>query len=248
MQFKIPKTYMGMPIKGAMERLFAEEEEMAKKAQTPSIDMPNNMPELSGYIYVPSAGIYMAKQRTHFGLNWYDCHKQLHKENLLMPTIPQFISYINYLKQNNDIKDATKQEIESILDDILTVRNPWRGEWLDADFKFEKELYIHYNHRTINGQLVPQNKELLTDYLTENKILGISLDDWLSNTNNHGLPKPDVKKGELYYMAPMRDNNSVARFNANSDGAGLNCNGDPNVSDASLGVFGSCKLNQQQKI
>ena len=195
------------------------------------------------YIYVPSINCYLAKQKTHLGLNWYDTHKALHKENLLMPTIPQFIEFIKHLKANpNGLPDSSKQEIESILDDILTVRKPWRGEWFDADFKVDdKKLYIHYNHRTLMGQLTPQNKELLTDYLTEDKTPGIDLESWLTNANVQGLPKPGIKSGDLYYWAPIKDNNSVARFVVYSGGADLVCGRHPDVTGASLGVRASAE-------
>ena len=182
---KKPEYFAGIKVDGAMERFLKEEEEKLKKlereekAKSESEIKPEITPtnvNINDFIYVPSANCYLAKQRTHLGLNWYKTHETLHKENLLMPTIPQFIAYINYLKANpngTSSGDATKQEIESILDDILTVRDPWRGEWLDADFKvvkkiLHKKLHIHYNHRTdSNGNLTHKNSEPLEECLME---------------------------------------------------------------------------------
>lgn len=186
------------------------------------------------FIYVPSTGLYISKQRTHFGLNWYECHKQLHKENLLMPTISQFIAYINYLKQNpRGTHDETRSEIESILNNILTVRDPWRAEWLDA--KFEKkgeQFYINYNHKiNSNGKLKPENSELLEKCLMENGYADIL------TPNKQGLPtkKLEKSKGRGYYGYPGED--FVASFSADSFKVGLDCFRDPNGSSPVLGVY-----------
>jgi len=246
---KKPEYIGGIKVAGAYKRFLKEEEEKAKSKREIKPEIVITPANINNFIYVPSINIHIAKQRTHLGKTWHQTHEALHQENLLMPTIPQFIAYINYLKQNpNGTQDASQSEIASILDDILTVRAPWRAEWLDADFKVvNNELHIHYNHRTIKDKLVPKNKELLTDYLTENKTPGINLDDWLQNANSHGLPKPNIAKGELYYWAPMKDNNSVARFRADFDWACLNCDGGPSDLSASLGVFGVCEANAAQR-
>ena len=54
--------------------------------------------EKENFIYVPSIDLYVAKERSHLGLNWHDAHKKLHEEGLLMPTIPQFLEFIKYLE------------------------------------------------------------------------------------------------------------------------------------------------------
>ena len=234
-RIKIPEKFMGKPIKGAMAKVLAEAENPVE-----TINEPQNTTEnpKSGYIYIPSVNIFIAKERTHLGANWYDCHKQLHEENLLMPTIPQFLAYINYLKANpngTSLGDASKQEIESILDDILTVRNPWRAEWFDAKFEKKGEkLYINYNHRTdSNGNLIPKNSELLEDCLMEDCYADIL------NPNKKGLPLIKLAKdnGGIYYWYPRE--NYVAGFCVDSGGAGLYCDGDPSCGYSGLGVFAS---------
>ena len=231
---------MGKPIAGSLERVLSNGT-IPPVVETHTLQPPINAPDFSGYIFVPSIGIYMAKERTHHRLNWYQTHEALHKENKRMPTLNEFREYLKYLKENSGgVAGASVSEIQTILDDILTVRNPWRAEWLDADFKVDnEELYIHYNHRSASGQLVPQNKELLTDYLTTDRTPGIDLESWIQSASPHGLPKPEIKKGELYYWTPMKDNKSVARFDVDSDRANLNCYRHPEDPNASLGVRAS---------
>ena len=230
---------------------------LAEMTCNPNLKMPNldeekeqraveSVPDKKRFIYVPSIGLYVAKQRTHTGLKWDDCHKQLHLENLHMPTIPQFIGFINYLKgdyQKIGIKE--KQEAEQILDDILTVRSPWRVEYLDAFFKQRgKDLYIHYNHRTVNGELKPQNSEKLESCLMDDKLPGIDLDYWLNNHTKQGLPLSNTQNGNFYYGYPL--NGCVARFGAIMVGADLECNVNLGESYASLGVFASIPASQIQ--
>ena len=240
----IPKNFMGKPIAGSLEKVLSKTPESSGE---PQIE-PATAQNLSGYIYVPSINVYVAKERTHHGLNWHQTHEALHNEGLRMPTIHEFREFLLYLQKNpNGVQGATNEEVAGIFDDIVTVRNPNRAEWLDADFKVKgKELYIHYNHRTVSGTLTPQNKELLTDYLTENKTPGIYMHDWLQTANNHGLPKSTIAEGNLYYWAPMKDNKSVARFDADSVGVGLFCDRDPGYSGGSLGLFASISASQNE--
>ncbi len=221
---------------------------LAEMTCNPNLKMPNldeevkqeeirDIPNLQGFIYVPPINLYVAKQRDYAGLTWFDTHKQLHSKNLYMPTIPQFIAFINYLKGDyRKLGKKEKQEAEQILDDILTVRSPWRVEWLDAKFEERnKQLYIHYNHRTVNGELKPQNSEKLEKCLMDDKLPGINLEHWLNNPTKQGLPKLDNPDGKLHYWYP-RDN-CIARFYAVSFWAGLYCNRGPFYSLPSLGVF-----------
>jgi len=191
----------------------------------------SNAPNMAGFIYVPSIKLYVAEQRSLQNNNWNQAHEELAKQKGKMLTIPQFEEFIKYLKHG--YKD--KRKAEAILDDVLTVRDPWRAEHLDAYFE-EKNgvLHINYDHTFTGGKLKVGKSEPLKDYLTANKTPGIDLDDLLTKANKHGLPKPDFKQGELYYYAPV--NGAVARFGANSGRAGLSCSGDPSGWDGRLGV------------
>jgi len=217
---------------------FKRKEEQEKNKVVSPIENPiiNPNQNLDGYIHVPSLNLYFTKERILEGKNWYDCHKDLQSNNQRMPTIPEFIEFLKYSKLN----------FPDVYKDITEVRDPWRGEWLDADFKLKgKDLYINYNHiLDSKGNLIPKNSEIIDkNTLMKDKTPGISLDDYiLKNHTSQGLPNKNVKSGDFYYWFPKSDNNSVAWFVAYSGRADLNWGRSPSVTYASLGVFGIAQV------
>ena len=180
-----------------------------------------------GFVYVPTLGLHVAKGRILQGKDWFESHKELQSQGSRMPTIPEFVEFLKYTKSN----------LPDVYEDITEVRSPWRGEWLDADFKvISGVLHINYNHiLDSNGNLVPENSEPLDeDTLMQDR--RISLDSWLNNPTGQGLPRKDVDKGELHYWNPRRDDNSVARFVAGHDKADLGWGRVPSVRISDLGV------------
>jgi len=209
-----------------------EEQKNKTPRQEPRKVAQAEVKDLRGHIYIPKIDLYVAKEKTLHGKDWHQSHAELHKQGMQMLTIPQFIEFVKYLKL-----EPRNQEYQKILDEILTVRDPMRAEWLDADFKVVNgTLHANYSHRTINGKLQPQNSEPLDAYLMEDKTPGINLDYWLNNATAQGLPPKNTPKGNLWYWHPRNDNNSVARFIALSVGAYLYCGSEPQYSDSALGV------------
>ena len=178
------------------------------------------------FIYVPSINLYIAKERTHLNKNWKDCWTELQSQNYQMLKINEFREFLKYTKENH----------KDIYNEITEVNSPWRGEWLDANFKVEKnELYLLTENES--------KKEKLEDCLMEDKNLGILLEDWINgkNISSQGLPNKNISSGSLYYWHPRSDNNSVARFSAGSGRANLGCYGNPSGTLSSLGVR-PCKV------
>lgn len=181
-----------------------------KRKETP---LEEKVPDLKGYIYVPTIGLYVAKEKSLYNLYWHEAHKELHKKGLQVLTIRQFIDFLLYLKQNPDIKDA-----KNILDEVLTKREHYRGECLDAMFsKKGGQRYISYNHRIENGELVAKNIEPLEKCLMEDCYID------LKSCNRQGLP---TKKGDdimyHYPIIPMMEG-CVAIFEAIGNLACLHC-------------------------
>jgi len=185
-----------------------------------------------GFIYVPSIKLYFAKERSHLGKNWYDTHRELHKQNLRMPTIPQFIEFLKYLRGDpTDENTRVYNEITKV-DGIA-----WKIEWLDAKFYAKgDELWVDYNHiaSSIEKGFSPQNEEKVEGHLMQDKTPGVSLEYWLNNPTKQGLPQENSEQGDLLYWHPRKKR--VAGFIAYSEGDMLECKVDPSYSNSELGV------------
>jgi hypothetical protein len=217
----------------ALRKKNEPKQETPEEQEEKTMRMPESAEPKKDYVFVPSLGLYLSENRYLQDKDWNQTQKILHKEGRRMPTIPEFVEFSKYLKSKegkSKIKNADK-----ILDEVYTVRNPWRSEWLDADFKVKsKGLYVNY-HVFENNNIV-QKTEQLEECLMQDKEPGIDLDSWLANPTKQGLPKTNCKAGKLYYYFPRSDNNSVAGFNANSDRANLDCGRDPDSRNAGVGV------------
>lgn len=176
-------------------------------------------------------------------------------------TLPprQYVDFINLLKSgkayNGKGDKVDKVNLDNILGEILTVRNPYRAEWLDAKFsgagnqmksQIGKQLstQITYHKIDSNGN-IKEVTEPLEDCLMQDKTPGIDLDSWLNSANKQGLPVKQTKSGTLWYWYPRE--NAVARFDADADRAYLYCLRGPGSSDSALGVFG-CAEGTPKKI
>jgi hypothetical protein len=177
------------------------------------------------FVYVPSINLYVAKERTHLGKNWSNCNKLLQSERSKMLSPIEFVEFLEYTKTN----------LPELYKEITELRSPCRAEWLDADFKFKgNKLYINTHTFDSRGNIVPHSELLDKDTLMKNR--QISLEDLTVNYTPQGLPSKKIKDGDSYYWHPRRDNNSVAWFSADSDGAYLGCGRDPSLQFSSLGV------------
>lgn len=183
--------------------------------------------------------LLVAKSLSHHGKNWYQCHQALHQESFEMLTLRQFVDFLNLLKSGKVFdgkgNQVSSSELETILKEITEQRDPWRAEWLDADFKVVKDkLHITYEHHYVHGNLQPQKSEPLQGCLMKDKTPGIDLNDYPQRATSQGMPPADVKSGSLYYWSPT--NGGVARFWAIADRVSLYCRDNPLGSSAALGV------------
>ena len=227
----LPDRIFGKNTDEALERVLKGDAQQAPaQNQTQA-----NAPDLNGFIYVPTIKLHVAKEKTLHGKNFYEAQKEMQNQSQKMLTPYEFAEFLKYLKE--DYQKINKSESDKILDEILTVRNPWRSEWLDHDYKKEKTgLYVLYHKFNSRGNIELVKELLDKDTLMEDKTPGINFEDYLNNHTIQGLPKNNIKNGDLYYWFPRDDNNSVARFNADSDWADLFCVRDSSDSDSSLGV------------
>jgi len=224
-----PDHYGGKPIPDdAIEIALAAEKK--KKGEEAQGKAQGEAPPLDGFIYIPSIKLYFAKEISHLGEEWYDTHIELQSKGLKMPTLPQFIEFLKYLRA-----DPTAENTR-VYDEITEVGSPRRIDWLDANFYAKgDESWVAYNHIVdSNGKLVAQENEKLEGHLMQDEAQGISLEYWLNNPTKQGLPQENPEQGDLVYMHP-RDR-GVAWFYADPDGAGLDCDVDPDYSAPGHGV------------
>src|SRR3989338_502695 len=227
MTFKLPTSWRGKDGKKEYEDI------MSGKYKKPETQKSfEKKPDTNDFIYVPSIKLYVAKEKTHFGKNWKDCWTELQNQNYQMLKINEFREFLKHL-----ISFPNNQEYKNIYNEITEVRNPWRAEWLDANFKVEKKRLLKKNELYILTEN-ESKKEKLEECLMSNKTPGISLEDWINGKNitSQGLPNKNISSGSLYYYYPRSDNNSVAGFGAVSDRAGLDCYWYPSDTVSSLGV------------
>ena len=224
---------------------------VTKKTQPQApINVKSNINDAESYLILPGRAygsysypdLLVSIDKFYHNNTWYKAHEALNKEDSFMLTIRQYTDFLDLLKNGkvNNGKDnlVDKVVIDKILDEILTVKNPWISEWLDAKFSkkgglIKKEQW-HITYHNIDSGKLNEVTEELEDCLIEDKTPGINLDSWLSNSNKQGLPDKKTSVGDLYYWSP-RDN-AVAGFIAESDGAYLDCYRDPGNSDTELGV------------
>ena len=176
-------------------------------------------------------------KREYSDKTWEECQKLLHENNEFMLTIRQFVDFLNLLKSEEvfyaDGEIVSKSVAVKILNEIMKVKSPWRAEWLDAKFVDRKgKLCIDYHKINDNGDII-EIIEPLQDCLMDNKLPGISLDSWLEEATDQGLPLKNIGNGNLYYWKPIIT--AVSRFLANSDRVSMNCNRDSG-SDSKQGV------------
>ena len=251
MRITIPEYFMGRPVNGAIERVFANQNSNTEQP-TSTTPTPANILHPEKYIILEGRthgnytyqDLLVSMEKSHLGETWDNCYEALQQEEQFMLPIREFVDFINLLKSGRAFdgngRTINTKTLTQILNEIIEVRNPWRSEMLGNKFKdVNGVLHIEHNHRFVNGQLQSLNTEPLEQYLMQDKTPGISLDHWLSNANSQGLPIPNTNNGDLYYWHP-RDN-SVARFGSDSGWAGLNCVGGPGDSCPALGVRGARK-------
>jgi len=149
----------------------------------------------------------------------------------------QYIDLFLLLKSGNVLDGNTarvsKSDIESMLDEMLGKRDPWRGEWASNRFR-DVGGTLNIIYPIFKGGKWQEAIEPLEHYVKENCYVD------LASFNKQGMPtrksaQQEYKFGEnIYFWYPS--DGTVAGFGADSDRAGLGCGGGPSFSLESLGV------------
>ena len=131
------------------------------------------------------------------------------------PSLRQFLDLKELLEkginQEEKVLYANGKEIDdrktlqAVYNEIFKTREPFRGEFLDAQFKFNSGiLYLNQDHRIINDLLVPQYSQPVL----ENSLMEICYVN-LKRCNEQGLP---IKRGKNIYYRPPKDGDVYAAF------------------------------------
>ena len=229
---KLPNKIFGIDTKEAYKN-FLDGISKSKEQETKTQEQPQAQ-NLEGFIYVPSIELYVAKERSHHNLDWYNTHKTIIPQGLRMPTPRETWELIFYLQDNLD-----NPELKQVYDDILkkTQTNDQHGEWQNAIFTQDKKgRYIQRVTGIDNRGLVLSQKERLEDHLEKDCLADITR----SSINSQGLctlesALDSYHQGRnIYFSHPTAG--AVARFIADSVRVYLICLGDPLDSDSDLGV------------
>ena len=220
----ISKHMFGADIDGAMERALKD------TSQSPTQPPITAKPAINidDWVYVPKIGLYVSEKKLLHNLNYDDTHKELEQLDLSMPMPAQFREFLKFLR------DSNAQEHQKIFKEITEARDPWRAEWLNAKFEQRSDSRYMLSQNAIENGKCGNIEQKLTNYLNEDKTPGISLDAWLDSKTSHGLPEPTINNGKFYYWAPV--SGYVARVDALSLRAVLDCDGHPEALNPSLGV------------
>ncbi len=213
------------------EKSEPEEKKTEKKTKKKTIKQSVQEANLSDYVFMPSHNLYVAKERTLQGKDWYKTQAAVHKQDARMLNLREFADFLLLLKSGN-AEDGlgnkiSKSDLQTLYLDIAEARNPYRAEWLDARFENKNGiLNINYNHRVKGNKLVPLKFEHLETCVMRNCKVE------LSSFNKQGMPRKEGTDFNYWYLVE----GSVAGFVADAGGAYLYCDWDPSSSNADLGV------------
>ena len=187
-----------------------------------SLEHPEN------YVILPASAtnpkdLFVSMVRINYGLTWRGAHEAVSEEGAFMPTPRQFIDLLIHLRSDQPVYDGRgtlieRSRVESVLDDILTRRDPYRAEWLNASFVKTGNIWtINYAHKISGGFVQPTVSETLETCLME-----VGFVD-LFSASRQGLPTRKSANQDIYFYPPLSDTNSVARFEADSGRVRLYC-------------------------
>lgn len=186
--------------------------------------------------------LYLTKNRLLQGNNWEQQIKKLAKRKGFMTDMFDFLELRLLLDSRKKVFDGrgnliSTKEKQEILDEMVGIRNPLRGECFGNRFiHYSDEVYMESNFVVKDNKIMPLKinkiyplmqggfKEGLTSfkYFNENKLA------------------TKLEGKEVYYRPTLYDG-YVAWFYTSSDGAWLNCNSNPDVPNLGIGVRESRK-------
>ena len=260
MKYKIPKTFMGRPIEGAMERALAREEtpepENRGPLTTSATINPSEYIQVKGIKGLHGKDVLISRYEIAGAnnKNYEDSNRFVLEKGLYVPTPLIFMNHVSQVlkahKENKDILDGngnpiSRDEVEDIYNHFTTNHiatygngtSPGAWTWLNSRF-VPGSGYSCLDIETITGLEADgsfQRKQAPLEICAQDgQYVNFEL-------NSQGLPlgassTQEYTKGDNFYFYEPEEN-MVAWFIANSYRADLNCYCGPGGRVDSLGVF-----------
>jgi hypothetical protein len=231
-KIELPDRIFGKDTNEALKRVLNGE----FQEPTPElVQNPTNTPTLNGFVYVPSAKIWLAKKRSLNNESWNGAIKQIYEkgdvkgERAEMSTPFEFMSGLIYILDNKNIPNLTEQERAEFLDDTLKT-GEYRGNHLNARFGDN----VVETATIENGKLKWKSQPLETTCLQKNCYVDVKRINAQGLFTTEATNQSYIQGQTAYFWKPV--SGYVARFDAYSDRADLNCIWHPDNSYPSLGV------------
>lgn len=246
MGIEIPDRWLGKPIEGSLDRVLSMKQP-AQQAVTPPQQTVTPLSTSTNlnprdYIQVPQYNIVIAKAEIHKGKNWHETLESLARESLVMPTVAEFMKHWMNVKTAAVDKanvlvyaDGTNVSDADAVDLWKYMSSGHRGgswTWLNAQFS---ERNGNWEMSQMYG-VPPTNvrKSVLQCPIRKDALVDLTFDNQGFPERESALNNYQAGKNIRFYHPR---NGKVARFNANSVRANLNCNVDPAYRYSVLGVF-----------
>jgi len=113
----------------------------------------------NNFVYVPSMNLWVAKEMSHFDLDWYEDHRALGEEGSRMPSPSEYATFLEYTRRHSpevyrEVTEVTK---------FKKIRQVYNG------VAYERYLVVKNNLKMKEG-ISLEETEALYDYLKKKLI------------------------------------------------------------------------------
>ena len=121
-----------------------------------------------------------------------------------------------------------------LLHDMVERRVPYRAEFFSDRYILKNDVFSVIYERAIDDGTVRETVEQLDEDTLMQSFAKINFEDWVNSPTSQGLPRKNIRAGDLSYYSPT--DNSVAWLGAGAGGLILDCNWGPLGSSSGLGM------------
>lgn len=170
------------------------------------------------------------------GWDWRTAFTSASENNFCILTPREFVDFLNLLKSNKPIYDGNGRKIHedricAINDEIFKRDRTHSYEVLDTYYRRigeHRQMQAISGHVYIDDEVRGLNTKPLAPHLMGEK-LQISLDYWLANATEDGLPPADTTEGcSMIYCSPAEGR--ITKFGMHNGRAMLQCDAHDNES------------------